>query len=156
MSLIALLFSLGIILLAFEVMIPGGILGLAGGILLFTGCVLAFTTLGTAEGTLAIFITVAAAGTVFYVQFKILPNTKMGKRFFLDESVEGSSTALKKDAQDLIGKTATSVTVLSPSGYVKIDGKQYEAFSESGQIPKNTELQVTDANSFQLIVKSKA
>ena len=155
MTLIILLFSLGIILLAFEVMIPGGILGLAGGILLFTGCILCFTTLGPTEGTIAIFVTAAAAFAVFYIQFKVLPNTKMGKRFFLNKSIEGSSTALKKDAQDLIGKTATSVTVLSPSGYVKIDGIQYEAFSDSGQIPVNTELEVTKANSFQLTVISK-
>ena len=155
MTLIILLFSIGILLLALEVMIPGGILGIAGGILLFTGCILSFVTLGTSQGMIAIALTVLAAFTVFYIQFKILPKTRMGKRFFLDEEIEGSSSEFKINARDLIGKTATSVTVLSPSGYVTIDGKQYEAFSQSGQIPKGTELEVIAANSFQLTVKIK-
>ncbi len=155
MTLIILLFSIGLILLAFEVMIPGGILGIAGGILLFTGCILSFVRLGTTEGIIAILITALAAFAIFFIQFKILPNTRMGKRFFLNDSIEGSSSSLKTKTRDLIGKTATSVTVLSPSGYVTIDGKQYEAFSQSGQIPVGTELEVISANSFQLTVKTK-
>lgn len=155
MTLIILLFSIGLLLLALEVMIPGGILGIAGGILLFTGCILSFVTLGTGEGLLAIALTVLAGSLLFYIQFKILPKTRMGKRFFLDDEISGSSSEFKTNARDLIGKTATSVTVLSPSGFVTIDGKQYDAFSQSGQIPKNTELEVISANSFQLTVKIK-
>lgn len=156
MSLIILLFTIGLLLLALEVMIPGGILGIAGGILLFTGCILSFVTLGTAEGVIAITLTALAAIILFYIQFKILPNTRMGKRFFLKNAISGSSSKFKTNAQDLIGKTATSVTVLSPSGYVVINGKQYEAFSQSGQLPINTELEVIAANSFQLTVKTKS
>jgi membrane-bound serine protease (ClpP class) len=156
MSLIILLFSIGLLLLALEVMIPGGILGIAGGVLLFSGCILSFITLGTTAGIIAITLTVLAAILLFYIQFKVLPNTRMGKRFFLKNAISGSSSEFKTNARDLIGKTATSVTVLSPSGLVKIDGKQYEALSQSGQLPINTELEVIAANSFQLTVKTKS
>ena len=156
MTLIILLFTIGLLLLALEVMIPGGILGVAGGILLFTGCILSFVTLGTGEGIIAITLTALAAFLLFHIQFKILPNTRVGKRFFLQNTISGSSSAFKINARDLIGKTATAVTVLSPSGYVTVDGKQYDAFSRSGQIPKGTELEVIDANSFQLTVKTKS
>ncbi len=155
MSLIILLFSIGLLLLALEVMIPGGILGIAAGIILFTGCLLSFTTLGISEGLIAIGITLLAAIIVFYIQFKILPNTRIGKRFFLKREISGSSSNIKEMTRDLIGKTATSVTVLSPSGFVIIDGKSYDAVSQSGQIPKDTELEVTAANSFQLSVRIK-
>ena len=37
-----------------------------------------------------------------------------------------------------------------------VEGKSYEAVSQSGQIPKNTELLITSANSFQLTVKTKS
>jgi membrane-bound serine protease (ClpP class) len=154
-SIIILLFSIGLLLLVLEVMIPGGILGIAGGILLFSGCILSFVILGNTEGMIAIGITLVAAIILFYIQFKILPNTRMGKRFFLNREINGSSSNFKESSRDLIGKTATSVTVLSPSGYVLISGKQYEAFSESGQIPKDTELEVIAANSFQLTVRTK-
>lgn len=155
MSLIIILFSIGIFLLAAEVMIPGGILGAAGGVLLFAGCVMSFISLGTLEGLIAIGITLGAAITVFYIQFKILPKTRMGKRFFLEQQISGTSSAIGDEARDLIGKTATAVTVLSPSGYVTIDGNRHEAFSQSGQIAAGTELLVTEANHFQLIVRNK-
>jgi len=156
MSLIILLFAIGLFLLAIEVMIPGGILGIAGGVLLFTGCVLSFVKLGTTEGLIAIGITVLAAIALFYIQFKILPKTRFGKRFFLSRESSGTASNLDPSARDLIGKSAMSVTVLSPSGYVTVDGTRYEAFSQSGQIPKDTELTVTAANSFQLTVRLKS
>jgi membrane-bound ClpP family serine protease len=156
MSLIILFFSIGLFLLAIEVLIPGGILGGIGAILLFTGCVLSFVILGTTEGLIAIGVTLIAGTLVFYIQFKILPNTRIGKRFFLKREISATSSPLKENTQDLIGKTATSVTLLSPSGYVMVDGKSYEAVSQSGQIPKNTELLITSANSFQLTVKTKS
>ena len=156
MTIIILLFTLGLVLLAIEVMIPGGILGIMGGALLFAGCVASFVQLGTTEGTIAIGVTILAAALVFFIQFKILPKTKFGKSFFLEESISGTSSSFKNDARDLVGKMAMSVTVLSPSGYVTIDGTRYEAFSQSGQIPKDTELLVTAANSFQLTVRLKS
>lgn len=155
MTLIIILFAIGIFLLAAEVMIPGGILGIAGGILLFAGCVLSFVILGTTEGLIAIGVTLLAAIIVFYIQFKVLPNTRVGKRFFLEKQISGTSTALGDEARDLIGKTATSVTVLSPSGYVTVDGKRLEAYSQSGHIDPGTELIVTEANHFQIIVRTK-
>lgn len=156
MTLIVLLFSLGLVFLVLEVMIPGGILGIAGGILLFIGCILSFVRLGTGEGLIAISIALAAAAIVFFIQFKILPNTTYGRKFFLKHQISGSSANLTPNAQDLIGKTAIAVTVLSPTGYVTVSGKRYEAQSQSGQIPPNTELEVTAANSFQLSVRLKS
>lgn len=155
MTLIIILFAIGIFLLAAEVMIPGGILGIAGGVLLFAGCVLSFVILGTTEGLIAIGVTLLAAIIVFYIQFMVLPNTRVGKRFFLEKQISGTSTALGDEARDLIGKTATSVTVLSPSGYVTVDGKRLEAYSQSGHINPGTELIVTEANHFQIIVRTE-
>ena len=156
MSLIIILFTIGILLLAAEVMIPGGILGIAGGVLLFAGCIVSFVVLGSSEGMVAVAVTVATAIIVFYVQFKILPKTRFGKRFFLERAISGTSSAIGEKTRDFVGKTAQSVTVLSPSGYVTIAGERYEAISQSGQIAKDTELIVTAANSFQLTVRLKS
>ncbi|QTN33333.1 NfeD family protein [Akkermansiaceae bacterium] len=155
MTLIILLFTLGLLLLAAEVMIPGGILGIVGGVSLFTGCIVSFVILGPTEGMIAIAITILAAITLFYVQFKILPNTKFGRRFFLDDEISATSSAIGSEARDLIGKDAESITVLSPSGYVMVGGKRYEAVSQSGQIPQGTILEIVSVNSFQLIVRTR-
>lgn len=156
MTFIVLLFSIGLVLLALEVIIPGGILGIIGGVVLFTGCVFSFFILGTLQGLIAIGIALFSGLLLFYIQFKVLPNTRLGKRFFLNREISGSANSLEENTRDLIGKTATSVTVLSPSGYVQVNGNSYEAVSQSGQIPKNTELLITAANSFQLTVKTKS
>lgn len=155
MTLIILLFTIGLILLAAEVLVPGGILGITGGVALFAGCVVSFIRLGASGGLIAVVIAMLAAFVVFYIQFKILPKTRIGKRFFLKREITATSTALQDSARDLIGKAALSATVLSPSGYVTIDGKRYEAVSQSGQISPGTELEVIDANHFQLTVKNK-
>ncbi len=47
MTLIILLFALGILLLAVEVIVPGAILGSIGGLMMFGGCVMAFMEYGT-------------------------------------------------------------------------------------------------------------
>jgi len=155
MGLIILLFSLGLILLALEVVVPGGILGIAGGILLFVGCVLSFANHSISYGFIALTITAVAAFTLFYVQFKVLPKTSIGKRYFLKSEITASSSKFKNELAELIGKNAIASTILSPSGYIAIGNKQYEAVSESGLIPKDTPLLVTSATPFQLTVKIK-
>lgn len=155
MTLIILLFSIGLFLLAAEVFVPGGILGIAGGIILFAGCVVSFIQLGAEGGLVAVVVAMLAAFLVFFIQFKILPKTRTGKRFFLSREISATATALQDDARDLVGKAALSSTVLSPSGYVTIGGKRYEAVSQSGQIAPGTELEVVDANPFQLTVRTK-
>ncbi len=153
MTLLILLFTVGILLLAAEVIVPGGILGLVGGVLLFTGCIVAFVSHGLGYGLAAVAITVLAGSLVFFVQFKVLPKTRFGRRFFLDHTISGTAAGDKNEWRDLIGKTAKSVTILSPSGYVEIDGKRYDASSESGQIPAGIILEVISANEFQITVR---
>ncbi|MBC7981388.1 MAG: serine protease [Armatimonadetes bacterium] len=156
MSLIILLFSIGILLLAAEVMVPGGILGSAGGLLLFAACILAFINLGNSAGLIAVAVTILATILVLYIQLKLVPQTRFGKKFFLARQITGVATAIGDQARDLIGKSAEAVTVLSPSGYVSIEGKRYEAFSESGQVASGTTLEVVGANHFQIIVRTKS
>jgi membrane-bound ClpP family serine protease len=154
-TLIILLFSIGLFLLAAEVLVPGGILGIAGGVLLLAGCFVSFMELGASGGLVAVVVAMIATVGVFYIELRILPKTRFGKRFFLKREITSTSTALQEDARDLVGKTALSSTVLSPSGYVTIDGKRYEAVSQSGQIAPGSELIVVDANHFQLTVRTK-
>lgn len=155
MTLIIFLFALGIFLFAVEVLVPGGIIGIAGGVLLLAGCILSFVRYGSDGGLIAVVASILVGAGVFFIEFKILPKTRIGKRFFLSREITATATALQNDARDLIGKAALSTTVLSPSGYVTIDGKRYEAVSQSGHIDPGIELIVSDANHFQLTVRTK-
>lgn len=152
MTLIILLFSLGILFIAVEVIVPGAILGSIGALLMFGGCVMAFINHGTGGGLLAVMAAFAIGGLAIFIEFKILPNTKLGKRAFLTREITAVSAAFGEEARELIGKSAMALTLLSPSGYILIDGTRYEAFSQSGQVPAGSALEVIGADNFRLIV----
>lgn len=152
MTLIILLFALGILLLAVEVIVPGGILGSIGGLLMFGGCIAAFMHYGTGGGLLAMLIAAVLAVLAFYIEFRLLPKTAIGRRAFLTTEITAVSAAFGEESRELIGKSAEALTMLSPSGYIMVDGKRHEAFCQSGQVPAGTALEVTGADNFRLIV----
>lgn len=152
MTLIILLFSVGIVLLAVEVIVPGAILGSIGGLMMFGGCVLSFIEYGTGGGLIAVMVALFLTFLTLYIEFRILPKTAAGKRAFLKSEVTGVSAAFGKEARDLIGKSAEALTMLSPTGYIRVDGKRYEAFCQSGQAPAGSPLEVIGADNFRLIV----
>jgi membrane-bound ClpP family serine protease len=152
MTWIILLFILGIGLIAVEVIIPGGIICTIGGLLMFAGCVMSFTEFGTIGGLLAVGVAILLTAIALFIEFRVLPNTRIGKRAFLTSEITGVSAAFGNEALALVGKSAEALTMLSPSGYVMIDGTRYEAFCQSGQAPAGSALQVTGADNFRLIV----
>ena len=152
MTLIILLFALGIVLLAVEVIVPGGILGSIGGLLMFGGCVAAFMRYGTGGGMVAVAVAAVLAIIAFYIEFRVLPKTSIGRRAFLTSEIKAVSSTFGEEARDLVGKSAKALTMLSPSGYILVDGKRYEAFCQSGQVPAGAALQVTGSDNFRLIV----
>lgn len=152
MSLIILLFSLGILFITVEVIVPGAILGSIGALLMFGGCLMAFIEYGTTGGMLAVAAAFAIGALAMFLEFKVIPNTKFGKRAFLTREITAVSAAFGAEARDLIGKSAEALTLLSPSGYILIDGTRYEAFSQSGQVPAGSALEVVGADNFRLIV----
>jgi membrane-bound ClpP family serine protease len=156
MTLIFWLFSIGILCIALEVIVPGGIIGAIGGLLMFGGCLAAFMNYGTSIGLVAVAVALAFTILVLFLEFRILPKTKIGKRAFLTAEITGVSAALGKEAQELIGKSAVALTLLSPSGYIQVDGQRYEAFCQSGQAPVGAAIKIIGADNFRLIVTQHA
>lgn len=156
MTLLILLFAIGILLILAEVIVPGGILGSIGGLMMFGGCVLAFIDFGSVGGSIAVLVALILGGLTLYLEFSYLPKTKLGKRAFLHAEVSGVSSAYGKEALELVGKPAEAVTPLSPSGYILVDGRRYEAFCQSGQAPVGSLLEIVGADNFRLIVTQRS
>lgn len=152
MTLIILLFAIGILFIAVEVIIPGAILGSIGALLMFGGCIKAFIDYGTVGGLAAVLTAFALGGLALFIEFRYLPKTKFGKRAFLTKEITAVSAAVGTEARELIGKSAQALTMLSPSGYVLVDGQRYEAFCQSGQAPAGSALDIIGADNFRLIV----
>lgn len=150
MMVIGALFLVGVIFLGLEIFLPGGILGVFAGISLIGGIALAFVDFGVAGGGLAIAVALVLTGIVLYLEFAILPKTKVGKRFFLQSSISGTTSLAPE--HDLTGKSGITSTVLGPSGYIIIDGKRHEAYSRVGLLEKDVPVKVVGADNFRLIV----
>jgi len=150
MTAILICFAIGALLVAFEVVVPGGILGTIGAVALFCAVGLSFYDYGVNGGALAFTAAFGLVAGVLFLEFKLLPKTAIGRRLFLEESVTGTATA--EPQQSLVGARGEAVTMLAPSGYVLIDGRQHEAFSRSGFISSGSTIKVVAAESFRLIV----
>lgn len=152
MTLIILLFAVGLVLLAVEVIVPGGILGVAGSLLLLGASVLSFAEFGTTGGAFVLAASVFLSSLTVCAELWIFRRTAVGKKAFLDTAITGQASAFREQARILIGKDGESMTMLSPSGYVRVDGKSYEAFCQTGQMPAGAPLRVVGADNFRLIV----
>ncbi|AOS45053.1 hypothetical protein Verru16b_02122 [Lacunisphaera limnophila] len=152
MTAIILFFALGLVLLFFEVVVPGAILGIIGGIFMLIGCGLAFTAYGVGGGALAVLVAVLLLGLTFYLEFYVLPRTRIGRKMFLDSTVRGASHQPPAQAADVVGQLGEALTPLAPSGFVLIGGKRYEAASQSGLLPKGAPVKVVGVDTFRLTV----
>lgn len=141
-----------LVLIFFEVILPGGILGLMA-----LACIVGATYVGFAEygvfgGCLTLLGSLVAAAVLIFIEFKFLANSRLGKGFFLSSAVSGHSN--KAQGEDtIIGREATTITRLNPSGRVAIDGKSYEAYSQDGYIESGEVVRVAQRDNFKLIIK---
>lgn len=152
LGLIVALFILGILLISFELIVPGGILGLLGAFAILASWALGFVEYGSGGGLVIFGIGLVLLVLVLAVELKFLPRTKVGKRLFLNRSIEATSQNAVA-APDLVGKKGEALTTLAPSGVVLIDDRKYEGFSMSGMVEKGTRIEVVDFDTFRVRVK---
>ncbi|MFM9092105.1 MAG: NfeD family protein [Verrucomicrobiota bacterium] len=151
MTLIFVLFAIGIFLLALEVIVPGGILGIVGGLSLLGGVLVAFDRFGPGGGAWALAAGVLVTAIALYLEFVLLPRSRLAKALSLTATVEGRSQPPVADAS-LTGRTGVAVTTLAPTGIVECEGRRYEAFSRSGLIAAGAPVEVTAVETFRILV----
>lgn len=152
MTLIVGLIIAALVLVFFEVILPGGVLGVIAGI-----CVIAATWLGFNEfgalGGIGIFLGSCLAIIVMaFIEFKLLAKTKLGKAFRLESTISGHSNVSAAE-DSIIGKEGTALTRLNPSGKVAIGGQSYDAYSQDGYIDSGEFIGVVAKDNFKLIIK---
>lgn len=151
MSLIVGLMVLGLALIMLEIIVPGGIVGVFGGLCLLAAVGFAYNDFGLEGAILAFGIGLVGLVASLWFEFKILPKTPAGKRFFLQDKI--SSTSQTTEGNDsMIGKEVSTVTALAPSGYIILDGKKLEAVSRSGFLDKGTLVRIESFDQFKITV----
>jgi membrane-bound serine protease (ClpP class) len=152
MSTIIGLLVAALVLVFFEVILPGGILGIIAALCVILASWFAGAEYGAGIGVLTFAGSAAAIAILAFVEFKLLARTSLGRAFFLKSSVTGHSNIAPAEAF-IIGKKGSALTRLNPSGKVIIDGQTYEAHSQDGYIEANHPILVAAQDNFKLNIK---
>jgi len=146
------LFVAGVLLVAVEVLVPGAILGVLGGLCLLGGVAAAFLHFGALGGVVATGVALAIGAVTLYLEFVVLPKSRLARKFSMTETVSSQSQPVVADRAAVVGRDAVAVTTLAPGGYVELDGRRYEASYQSGLAEAGTRLRIVDVDTFRLIV----
>jgi len=155
MSTIFLLFLLGLVFLFFEVFTPGPVFGILGGLTLIGGITMAFIDYGGSMGLLAAVTAITAVGATLYAELVWLPKTRFAQRLSIKSTSGSISRQLPVSSEEVVGKAAEALTTLAPSGYVLVEGRRYEAFSQSGHVARGEQLYVAGLDNLRLVVTKK-
>jgi membrane-bound serine protease (ClpP class) len=140
------------ILVFFEVILPGGILGIIAALCVILASWFAGAEFGAGVGILTFVGSAAAIAILVFIEFKLLARTSLGSAFFLKSSVTGHSNIAPAETS-IIGKKGSALTRLNPSGKVVIDGQPYEAHSQDGFIEADQPILVAAQDNFKLNIK---
>ncbi len=151
MNTVIILLSIGVVLFFFEVIVPGGVLGTLGALSMLGGIVIAFIEFGPTGGVAATLVSLAVLAVVLYIELRILPKTRLGKRMFLHATVAANTQPPVADPS-IVGRTGETATPLAPSGFVVVDGRKFEAYSQSGFIELGAVVRVDAVDNFRVIV----
>ena len=149
-----LLFIVGVLLLALEVLVvPGfGITGL-GGIIAVLGSL--FFTFENKEVAIYV-ITISSIASILgiIIALKYFISSTAWSRIELSErqSKEGGYISNQSD-ETLIGKAGQTITPLRPAGIAEIDKKRLDVVTEGGFIAANEEVEVVDVQGRRIVVR---
>lgn len=157
-------FIIGVILLLLEIfVIPGfGVAGISGIVLVVGGLTMSLlnnrdldfegvTPADTGRAALTILLSLGCSLAILGWLSSRIGNKGPLRRLALDTDLETAVSAPKQP--DLIGETGTAITVMRPSGKVRVKGKDYDGISETGFIEAGTSVRVTRMENAQVYVE---
>ncbi len=151
MTIIIILCIVGILAIIAELVLPGGVIGIAGAISLFVAVGMIFSQYGAAAGltaSICLLIFGVATMSLWMKNFHRLPITK---KFILHKQV-GEDDALTH-LQGIVGKTGKTVTEISPSGHAIIDDEKIDVMTEAGSISKGVTVEVVSTKGPSIFVR---
>ena len=147
-----LLWLLGLLLILLEFYLPGAVMGIAGGVLIVISI---FLFAGTANSGLAtlLFLVGVVISIAVLIRFALwrIRSAKPDYSIYSDDAQVGFiASTYDKSA---IGKKGIVLSDLKPGGYIKVEGKQHQAISQTGYINRGEEVLVVSGQEESLIVK---
>ena len=148
------LLSVGLMLLAVEGFIPGGIVGLVGCVCLFAAMITGFVAFGAEGGWLATGLMIVLGGIALGLWIHIFPRTPLGRGLTLREDGRDNKSVPDR-SRDLVGQAGVAHTDLRPGGVALIAGTRIDVVSASGYVDSGTPLQVVGVEGSRVIVRAQ-
>ncbi len=147
------LLGLGLLLVFFEFYLPGAILGVAGGAFIITSIIL-FASQSNSPLAITLFILGAAVSVGLLIRFALWRIVSAKPEYSIYSYKDQEGYQASSYDQNAIGKTGIVLSDLKPGGYILVEGKQHQAISIVGYVPKGTEVIVISGQEESLIVKT--
>jgi membrane-bound ClpP family serine protease len=149
--------TIGLALVMLEIFIPsGGILGFLSAITVLGSIYVAFANGGAKTGFSFVGVAVVGIPIAIVLALKYLPDTPIGRRLLLgvpsEEEVLPEADP-RHALRQLVGKFGKANSAMLPGGTVVIDGRSYEAVSESGAIDKGEPVEVVMVRTNRLVIR---
>ncbi|MGI6086658.1 MAG: NfeD family protein [Kiritimatiellia bacterium] len=153
MQLFIILLTIGLFLLAAEIFLPGGILGILGGIALLGAVAAGFAAFGLAVGMYIALAVIIGGSASIFIWIKLFPRTRVGQALTLQHTQSSYKAADTDTRRNLVGKTGKAVTDLRPAGIVQIDGRKYSVVSEGMLVQRDSAVQVVKVDGNRIVVR---
>ncbi|MFC4800845.1 NfeD family protein [Neobacillus sp. GCM10023253] len=147
------LFAGGILLLFFELFLPGAVAGTLG----LAALILSFFLAGedALQMGVSILISIFLSTLVFFLMIKVL-----GKKLVLFNKMVLFDSAKKEDGYvsninrtDLLGKEGVALTILRPAGTAIFNNERVDVVSEGGFIAQNSKIKVIKVEGARIVVR---
>ncbi|MFH1417909.1 MAG: NfeD family protein [Planctomycetota bacterium] len=156
------LFGLGLLLTAIEVLVPsGGLLAVLAVICLAGSLFCAYQISGRTAAILA-GVEVVVVPIVVAVTFKVLPKTRLGKQLILSppKSGEAGASAANSggfggsgDFESLIGTEGVAATALRPSGTAEFGTRRVSVVSDGEPVAQGARVRVVLIEGNRIVVE---
>jgi len=145
-------------MIAMEVIMPGGILGIGGAICTAASVIIVaastsddIVSLGTG-GRFALGTTIIVGSTLLLALWlKYFTHAGFVKKHLLEKKIDG--TTHEGGYEELLGQDGTAETTLRPSGKARIVGRKWDVLAESGMIDKGTPVKVVKIEGTRIVVR---
>lgn len=144
--------ALGLTLIALEVFVPGGILGVFGVLALMIAIVMGFFAFGAQGGFFAAVCIVLFSALFLALWIRLFPRTKVGRILTLQKDGHDFKTD-NPAPSPLLGKEGTAVSNLQSSGIAYIDGNRTDVVAESGFIAAGSQVKVIKVEGHRVVVR---
>jgi membrane-bound ClpP family serine protease len=144
-------FVIGLILMAAEIIVPGGIIGTIGAIAFIIASVDVWAHYGSTWGLVAVVGSLCIGIVMFFIEVKMLRSGPLARWFYLSQITPPTSS---QSAGGLAaGTKGTALTRLNPTGLVLVGDKRLEAISRDGLIEEGVDIVIVNDEPFRVVVK---